>query len=193
MPMTPERINELLAKWTFKNLSLDEEIEIMDFVHECAKPEPVYQLQTNNDCWYDVILDVFNHADRQKRIVYTAPQPDERDERIKELEAQRDELKERLEVNDKCKEWDGIATRNTTINRLQEQIKELQEQYADWKDQNEIALDNAERRIKELEVALNKTAAQRDELRQIRRTCSFTRGDTKCDCGFHSMKEMNKP
>lgn len=102
-----------------------------------------------------------------------------------------------IETIAKCKEWDEVACRDTTINHLEERIKTLQEQYANWKDQNEIALDNAEYRIKELEAALNKTAVQRDELRQISRghslTCSFIHGATKCDCGFHNMVGRIKP
>ena len=82
--MNPERMNDLIVIWTFEALTKMDEDEIMAFVSKCAKCEAVYQLQTNNDCWYDVILDVFNHADCQKRILYVTPQPDNRDELIAE-------------------------------------------------------------------------------------------------------------
>lgn len=80
--MTPERMLELACYLADQNSKPEDEIAAL--LRECAKPEPVgYFVDCGSGDWDQIDKDAINATP-----LYAAPQPDNRDERIKELEAQ---------------------------------------------------------------------------------------------------------
>jgi len=91
--MTPEQMNEYAERIEDVTLTLGMRKEIAAFLRESAKSEPIYQLCCR-ESWNDVDKEFFDahKEDYKARFLYATPQPDSRDERIKVLEVQRDEL-----------------------------------------------------------------------------------------------------